>query len=53
LLADLIINYRTVISFGQDNIDFIMKEYEGLLEGPLNLRIRNANIAGFAFGYSL
>jgi ABC-type multidrug transport system fused ATPase/permease subunit len=30
-----------------------MEKYEKLLEGPVNLRIRNAHIAGVAFGYSL
>lgn len=46
-------NYRTIISFGQGNVDKIMDKYEGLLEGPANKRIRNAHIAGVAFGYSL
>jgi hypothetical protein len=53
LLSDVILNYRTIISFGQENIDTIMDKYESLLEGPANLRVRNAHIAGFAFGYSL
>jgi len=53
LLSDVITNYRTVISFGQDNVDSIMDKYEHLLTGPAALRVRNAHIAGFAFGYSM
>jgi ATP-binding cassette subfamily B (MDR/TAP) protein 1 len=34
LLSDVILNYRTVISFGQENINTIMDKYESLLEGP-------------------
>ena len=30
-----------------------MDKYESLLEGPANLRVKNAHIAGVAFGYSL
>jgi hypothetical protein len=30
-----------------------MDNYEDLLDGPANLRIRNAHIAGIAFGYSV
>jgi ATP-binding cassette, subfamily B (MDR/TAP), member 1 len=53
LLSDVILNYRTIISFGQDNVNTIMDKYESLLEGPANLRVRYAHIAGVAFGYSL
>lgn len=53
LLSDVILNYRTVISFGQDNVDFIITKYERLLEAPASKRICNAHIAGVAFGYSL
>lgn len=53
LLADVIMNYRTVISFGQHNIDAIMEKYERLLDGPANKRVFNAHIAGVAFGYSV
>ena len=49
----MILNYRTVISFGQDNIDKIMDHYEGMLGGPAKRRVRNAHLAGIAFGYSL
>jgi ABC-type transport system involved in Fe-S cluster assembly fused permease/ATPase subunit len=53
LLSDVILNYRTVISFGGENINSIMEKYEKLLESPVERRIRNAHIAGVAFGYSL
>ena len=35
LLSDVIINYKTVISFGQKNVDEINRSFEKLLEGPL------------------
>ena len=53
LLSDVIMNYRTIISFGQGNVNTIMDKYEKLLEGPANTRVKNAHIAGIAFGYSL
>jgi len=53
LLSDLILNYRTVISFGQENIDKIMDHYESMLSGPAKRKVRNAHLAGIAFGYSL
>ena len=53
LLSDLILNYRTVISFGQENVNKIMDKYESLLDGPARLRVRNAHLAGIAFGYSI
>jgi len=53
LLSDVILNYRTVISFGQRNVDTIMSNYEKLLESPASVRVRNAHIAGLAYGYSL
>jgi len=36
LLSDTVINYRTVISLGQKNIDEINRKYEQLLTGPLD-----------------
>jgi ATP-binding cassette subfamily B (MDR/TAP) protein 1 len=53
LLSDVILNYRTVISFGQENINIIMDKYESLLTGPATVRVKNAHIAGVAYGYSL
>lgn len=34
LLSDLIMNYRTVISFGPKNINFLMEKYNALLNVP-------------------
>ena len=34
LLSDVIMNYKTVISFGQKNVDLINNKYEGLLVEP-------------------
>lgn len=53
LLSDVILNYRTIISLGQRNVDQIMVKYERMLDGPGDLRNTNARIAGLAFGYSL
>jgi ABC-type multidrug transport system fused ATPase/permease subunit len=50
---DLILNYRTVIAFGDQNINRIMHNYEQLLTGTAKKRIRNAHLAGLAFGYSV
>jgi len=52
LLSELIINYKTVISLGQPNIEFIVKKFEGYLEGPQLRRIKNQHAAGVLFGYS-
>lgn len=35
LLSDVIINYRTIISLGQKNVDQINARFEELLEGPM------------------
>ena len=53
LLSDVITNYRTVISFGNDNIESIMSKYEQLLVGPLKKRIVNCHLVGIAYGYSM
>ena len=34
LLSDVIMNYRTVISFGQENVDCINRKYESYLVAP-------------------
>jgi hypothetical protein len=52
LLSDVILNYKTVISFGEKNIDSVIKKYEELLTEPAEKRIRQAHVAGFFFGYS-
>ncbi len=48
----MIMNYRTVISFGDKNITTVMDKYESLLAFPNQIGVRNAHVAGFFFGYS-
>jgi len=52
LLSDMIINYKTVASFGEENIDLVFGKFEQLMLEPMNRRIRNAHIAGLCHGYS-
>lgn len=52
LLADIIINYRTVIGFGEKNVEFLLKKYDDLLEEPNNYGIKHAHFEGFLYGYS-
>lgn len=52
LLSDVIMNYKTVIGFGEKNACLIIKKYEGLLDEPQARRIKNIHIAGFWFGYA-
>lgn len=50
LAGDSILNYRTVASFGHDNL--LVKEYDTLTEGPVKTSIRKAQCIGFWFGFS-
>ena len=52
LLSDIIINYRTVISFGTKNVDMILARYNELLVIPREAGIKKAHISGLFFGYS-
>lgn len=52
LLSDIIMNYRTIISFGEKNIDFILSRYYKLLEEPNRQGIKRAHYSGILFGYS-
>lgn len=52
LLSDIIMNYRTVIGFGEKNVDYLLTKFDALLEEPNNFAIKNAHISGFWFGYS-
>lgn len=45
-------NYRTIISFGEKNVDFLMNKFETLLLIPNKMGVRNSHLAGFFFGYS-
>lgn len=52
LLSDMIMNYRTVISLGEKNVEFMLEKYYGLLEGPNLQGIKKAHISGILYGYS-
>jgi ATP-binding cassette subfamily B (MDR/TAP) protein 1 len=52
LLNDLIMNYRTVIAFGQKNVDSMLDRYNKLLVIPHQTNIKRAHISGLFFGYS-
>ena len=45
-------NYRTVIGFGEKNIDHLLGIFDKLLEEPHKLGVKNAHLSGFYFGYS-
>jgi len=50
LLSDVIINYRTVISFGQKNIDELCSKFEEFSKGPMEEVISKSNRAGMYYG---
>lgn len=45
-------NYRTVMSFGQKNVDFILSRYAECLMIPYHAGVKRAHISGLFFGYS-
>ncbi|CDW80298.1 abc transporter family protein [Stylonychia lemnae] len=53
LLSDVILNYKTIISFGPKNIDYLIKIYGDLLLHPYKMGVRNAHISGFLNGYAI
>jgi ATP-binding cassette, subfamily B (MDR/TAP), member 1 len=52
LLSDIIMNYRTVIGFGEKNVDYLLTKFDELLEVPNMKGIKSAHVSGFWFGYS-
>ena len=52
LLSDIILNYKTIIGFGQKNVDMILERYAELLIIPRQAGIKRAHISGLFFGYS-
>ncbi len=50
LAGDLIMNYRTVASFA--NEDQLVNDYSRLLEGPVNIATRKCHLIGMVFGFS-
>jgi ATP-binding cassette, subfamily B (MDR/TAP), member 1 len=51
LLSDIIMNYRTVIGFGEKNFEYLLSKFDNLLEEPNRVSVRASHIAGFYFGY--
>ena len=45
-------NHKSIISFGQKNLEYILGKYSFLLEEPNKEGIKRAHISGFLFGYS-
>jgi len=52
LLNDVILNYRTVISFGEKNVQFILEKYDDLLIEPHRQAVKAAHKSGLFFAYS-
>jgi ABC-type multidrug transport system fused ATPase/permease subunit len=52
LLSDIVINYRTIISFGPKSVDFILGRYGELLIIPHESGVKRAHVSGLFFGYS-
>lgn len=52
LLSDIILNYRTVVSFGDKNINHLINKFADHLLGPNKDSIASAHLTGFFFGYS-
>ena len=52
LLSDIIMNYRTIISLGDKNVEFILERYHDLLLEPNKQGIKRAHFSGILFGYS-
>ena len=45
-------NYRTVISFGDKNVQFILRKYADLLQVTHDNNVKTSHYAGLYFGYS-
>ena len=52
LLNDLIMNYRTVIAFGDKNVQFMLRKYAELLVIPHQTNIKSSHVSGLFFAYS-
>lgn len=52
LLSDIIMNYRTVLSFGDKNVNMILDKYSELLLIPRKASIKRAHFSGLFFAYS-
>eukprot|EP00352_Strombidinopsis_acuminata_P007417 CAMPEP_0176360666 /NCGR_PEP_ID=MMETSP0126-20121128/17236_1 /TAXON_ID=141414 ORGANISM="Strombidinopsis acuminatum, Strain SPMC142" /NCGR_SAMPLE_ID=MMETSP0126 /ASSEMBLY_ACC=CAM_ASM_000229 /LENGTH=289 /DNA_ID=CAMNT_0017715971 /DNA_START=2879 /DNA_END=3748 /DNA_ORIENTATION=+ len=45
-------NYRTVVSLGEKNVDYLLMKYGDLLVIPHRTGIKRAHVSGLFFGYS-
>mmetsp|Transcript_33222 Transcript_33222/g.23956 ORF Transcript_33222/g.23956 Transcript_33222/m.23956 type:complete len:126 (+) Transcript_33222:2886-3263(+) len=45
-------NYRTVISLGEKNVDYLLGKYGDLLIIPHRTGVKKAHVSGLFFGYS-
>ena len=52
LLSDIIMNYRTVISLGEKNVDYILEKYHKLMLEPHRQGIKQGHFSGILFGFS-
>ncbi|CDW84672.1 abc transporter [Stylonychia lemnae] len=51
LVSEILMNYKTVISFGPKNVDYLVQKYANLLEEPKKLSHQSAHLSGFMYGY--
>jgi ABC-type multidrug transport system fused ATPase/permease subunit len=51
LLSEIILNYKTVIGFGEDNVEGIMDVYKQHVILPNKMAVKKAHISGILFGY--
>jgi ABC-type multidrug transport system fused ATPase/permease subunit len=52
LLSDLVLNYKTIITFGEKNVNLLLFRYSELLIIPHKAGVKRAHISGLFFGYS-
>ncbi|CDW72274.1 abc transporter [Stylonychia lemnae] len=52
LISEILINYKTVISFGEKNIGFIINKYQDFLMQPKRSAIKISHYSGIMYGYS-
>jgi hypothetical protein len=45
-------NYRTVISFGDKNVQFMLGKYAQMLEVTHTSNVKTSHVSGLFFGYS-
>ncbi|CDW88017.1 abc transporter family protein [Stylonychia lemnae] len=53
LISEILTNYKTVISFGSKNIDYLIEKYQVLLQEPHRNAVKYAHYSGLMYGYSM